>query len=168
MVGVVAGGDGAGEDAAEGEEEVELLVADLEEVLGVELDGGVAGEVEDPFDEAAVLAEDLEGEAAAGEVVEDAGVVAGDVHAAAEAGEVDVNGRFLGVAAQDDGVGLHVVLEVLALELREARLHVAAGAGGSHGGVGKRGRESERNEEMEFWNWKWNCERLGLGFGKCW
>lgn len=105
----------AAEDAADWEEEVELLVADLEEILGVELDGRVTGEVEDALDEAAVLAEDLKGEAAAREVVEDAGVVAGDVHAAAEAGEVDVDGGFLGVAAEDYGVGLHVVLEVLSL-----------------------------------------------------
>ncbi|KAL6217762.1 hypothetical protein ACLB2K_010979 [Fragaria x ananassa] len=86
----------------------------------------VPGEVEHPLDEAAVLSENLEGEAAAREVVEDARVVAGDVHAAAEAGEVDVDGGFLGVAAEDYGVGLHVVLEVFALELRESSLHVTA------------------------------------------
>lgn len=112
---VMPGAEGAAKDAADWEEEVKLLVADLEEILGVELDGRVAGEVKDALDEAAVLAEDLEGEAAAREVVEDAGVVAGDVHAAAEAGEVDVDGGFLGVAAEDYGVGLHVVLEVLSL-----------------------------------------------------
>lgn len=113
------------QDTPDGEQEVELLVPNLEEILGVELDGRVAREVEDALDEAAVLAEDLEGEAAAGEVVEDPGVVAGDVHAAAEAGEVHVHRRFLGVAAQDYGVGLHVVLEILALKLREPCLHVA-------------------------------------------
>ena len=42
--------------------------------------------MEDALDEAPVLAEDLEGEAAAGEIVEDARVDSGDVHAAAEAG----------------------------------------------------------------------------------
>lgn len=114
------------EDAAEGEEEVELFVADLEQVLGVELDGGVAGEVEHALDEAAVLAEHLEGEAAALEVVEDAGVVAGDVHAPAKGGEVDVDGELLAVPTEDDGVGLHVVLEVLPLQLRKPGLDVAA------------------------------------------
>ena len=95
----MAGGKSAAENAANGEEEVELLVADLEEVLGVELDRGVAGEMEDALDEAAVLAENLEGEAAASEIVEDAGVVARDVHAAAEAGQVHVYRRLLGIAA---------------------------------------------------------------------
>ncbi|KAI8550713.1 hypothetical protein RHMOL_Rhmol06G0128900 [Rhododendron molle] len=59
----------AAEDVAHGEEEVELLVADLQQVLGVELDRKCAGEVLHPLDdiEAAVLAEDLEVEAAAGE-----------------------------------------------------------------------------------------------------
>lgn len=109
------GPDRPAEDAPNGKEEVELLVANLEEILGVELDGRVAGEVEDALDEAAVLAEDLEGEATAREVVEDARVVAGDVHSAAKTGEVDVNGGFLGIAAENYGVGLHVVLEVLAL-----------------------------------------------------
>lgn len=122
----MAGSESAAENAANREEEVELLVADLEEVLGIELDGGIAGEVEDALDEAAVLAKDLEGEAAASEVVEDAGVVARDVHAAAEAGQVHVNRRLLGIAAQNDRVGLHVVLEVLPLQLREPGLHVAA------------------------------------------
>lgn len=42
------------------------------------------------LDEAAILAEDFEGETTALEVVEDAGVVTGDVHAAAQGGEVDV------------------------------------------------------------------------------
>jgi len=114
------------QNASNRQEKVKLLVTDLEQILGIELDRRVAGEVEDALDEAAVLAEDLKGEAATREVVEDAGVVAGDVHAAAEAGQVDVDGGLLGVAAEDDGVGLHVILEVLALELREARLHVAA------------------------------------------
>lgn len=82
--------------------------------------------MEDALDEAAVLAEHLEGEAAALEVVEDAGMVAADVHAAAERREVDVHRRFLGVAAKDYGVGLHVVLEILTLQLRETSLHVAA------------------------------------------
>ena len=61
-------------------------------------------------------------------VVEDAGVVVGDVHAAAEAEEVDVNvdGGLLRVMTEDDGVGLHVVLEVLAQELFEHNFHVAA------------------------------------------
>lgn len=95
---VVARPDRATKDATNGEEKVELLVADLEKVLGVELDGRVAGEVEDAFDEATVLAEDFKGEAAALEVVEDAGVVARDVHAAAEGGEIDVDGGFLAVS----------------------------------------------------------------------
>lgn len=97
-------------------------------VLGVEFDGGVAREVENGLDEAAVLSEDLEGEAAAGEIVEDAGVVAGDVHAAAEGGEVHVDGRFFAVAAEDYGVGLHEVLEVLALELGETRFYLPGAA----------------------------------------
>ena len=126
VVRVMPRADGPNKDAANGQEKVELLVPNLEEILGIELDGGVAGEVEDALHEAAVFAEDLEGEAAAGEVVEDAGMVAGDVHAATEAGEVDVDRGLLGVAAKDDGVGLHVVLEVLTLELREPCLHVAA------------------------------------------
>ena len=71
--------------------------------------------MENSFIEAAVLAEDFEGETAAGEVVDDAGSVAGDVHSAVEAGEVDVDRRFLRVPAEDYGVGLHVVLEVFAL-----------------------------------------------------
>ena len=71
--------------------------------------------MENSFDEAVILAEDFEGETAVGEVVEDAGVVAGDVHSATKAGEVDVDRRFLGVPAEDYGVGLHVVLEVFAL-----------------------------------------------------
>ncbi|TVU25527.1 hypothetical protein EJB05_28026, partial [Eragrostis curvula] len=131
---------GAGvEDGAGGEEEVELRVPHLEEVLGVELDGGRAGEVVRALDEAPVLAEHLEREAAAGEVVEDARVAAGDVHAAAEGAEVHVHvvglrrrgaGDGAGavpaaaVAAEDDGVGLHVVLEALALQLGEAHLQV--------------------------------------------
>lgn len=88
------------------------------------------------LDEAPVLPEDLEGEPPAREVVEYPGVVAGDVHPAAEGGEIDVDGRFLGVAPEHDGVGLHVVLEILALELREPDLYVAASSssyGGSHG-----------------------------------
>ncbi|PON36048.1 hypothetical protein PanWU01x14_331490 [Parasponia andersonii] len=112
---VVPGPNGPTQNAPDGEQEIELLVPNLEQILGIELDGRIPREVEDALDEAAVLAEDLEGESAAGEVVEDAGVVAGDVHAAAEAGEVDVDGGFLGVAAEDYGVGLHVVLEILAL-----------------------------------------------------
>ncbi|GER50799.1 DNA-directed RNA polymerase subunit beta [Striga asiatica] len=64
---------------------------------------GVAGEVEDALHEAAILAENLEREAAALEVIEDPGMVAADVHPAAERGQVDVDGRFLGVAAEDDG-----------------------------------------------------------------
>ncbi|PON59377.1 LOW QUALITY PROTEIN: hypothetical protein TorRG33x02_288610 [Trema orientale] len=111
---VVPGPNGPTQNAPDGEQEIELLVPNLEQIL-IKLDGRVPREVEDALDEAAVLAEDLEGEAAAGEVVEDAGVVAGDIHAAAEAGEVDVDGGFLGVAAEDYGVGLHVVLEILAL-----------------------------------------------------
>ena len=98
VIGVARRTDGAAEDGANGEQEVEFFVADLEEVLGVELDGGSSGEVEDVLYDTAVLSEDLEGESAALEVVEDAGVVAGDVHAAAEGGEVDVDGGFLAVA----------------------------------------------------------------------
>ncbi|KAG5543732.1 hypothetical protein RHGRI_016480 [Rhododendron griersonianum] len=61
--------DWAAEDATHGEEEVELLVVDLQQVLGVELDRECAGEVQHPLDdiEAAVLAKDLEVEAAARE-----------------------------------------------------------------------------------------------------
>ena len=91
MVGVVARADWATENAANREQEVEFLVADLEKVLGVEFDRGITREVEDALDEAAILAEDLKGETPAGEVVEDSGVVPGDVHPSAEAGEVDVD-----------------------------------------------------------------------------
>ena len=60
--------------------------------------------MQDAFDEAPVLPQDLEGEPAPREVVEDPRVVAGDVHPAAEGGQVDVDGGFLGVAAEHDGV----------------------------------------------------------------
>ena len=126
MVRVMARAHGPPQNATNRQEKVKLFITDLEQILGIELDRGVAREVEDALDETAVLAEDLESEAATREVVEDAGVVAGDVHAAAEAGQVDVDGGFLGIAAEDDGVSLHVVLEVLALELCEPRLHVAS------------------------------------------
>ena len=46
-------------------EKIELLVLNLEEILGIELDRGVTGEVKDALDEAAILVEDLEGEVAA-------------------------------------------------------------------------------------------------------
>lgn len=106
---------GAPKDGADGEEEVKLLVANLKQVLGIKLDGGVARKMEDALDAAAVLSEDLQGKAAAGEIVEDTSVNAGDVHSAAEAGEVDIHCRFFAVAAEEDGVGLHIVLEILAL-----------------------------------------------------
>ena len=86
MVRVMPRAHGPAQDAANGQEKIELLVPNLEEILGIELDRGVAGEVEDALDEAAILAEDLEGEAASGKVIEDASVVAGDVHATTEAG----------------------------------------------------------------------------------
>ena len=57
--GVMSGARGAAEDAADRQEEIELLVADLKEVLGVEFDRRVSGEVEDAFNETAVLAEDF-------------------------------------------------------------------------------------------------------------
>lgn len=123
---LVAGANRPPENAPNREQKVELFVSDLQKVLRIELNGGVAGEVEDAFDEAAVLSEHLEGEAAALEVVEDAGVVAADVHPAAERREVDVHRRLLRVAAENYRVGLHVVLEILALQLRETCLHVAA------------------------------------------
>lgn len=62
------------------------------------------------------------------EIVENAGVVTGDVHATAEGGEIDVDGGFLGVASEDNGVGLHVVFKVFALELGESCFNVAAAA----------------------------------------
>ena len=175
------GGGGAargvgGEDGAGGEEEVELGVPHLKEVLGVELDGLAAGLVEDALDEAPVLAEHLEREAAAREVVEDARVAARHVHPAAEDPEVDVHVVRGGVAsasasaadanadsdadglvppaavaAEDDGVGLHVVLEVLPLKLGEPHLQVrrrrrrrrrggrGGGAAGVAHGVGGKG-----------------------------
>lgn len=116
----LAAGDGtSGKDGAGREEEVEPLFPHLEEVLRVELDGWGAGSVGYALDKTAVLAEDLEGEAATREVVEDAGVAAGYAHAAADGGEVDVHLRRLAVAAQHDRVRLHVVLEVVALEFGE-------------------------------------------------
>ena len=131
--------------------------ADLEEILGVELDRGVAREVKDALDEAAILADDIEGEPAALEVIEDAGMVAGDVHAAAEAREVDVHRRFLAVAAQHDRIGLHVVLEILPLELREPGLHLAGSSRGAssdhrHGRRRERSNDGEtRTLESGFW-----------------
>lgn len=129
--------DAGVEDGAGGEEEVELGVPHLEEVLGVELDGGGPGDVVHALDEAAVLAKHLEREPAAREVVEDARVAAGDVHASTEGAEVHVDaviglrrrgGGALAAAAamatEDDGVGLHVVLEAFALQLRESYLPV--------------------------------------------
>lgn len=118
----------AAEDVSNREKEVKLFVPDLEEVLRIELDGRVTREVKNSLNETSVLSQDLESESAALEVVEDAGVVAGDVHPAAEGGEVNIHRRFLGVAAEDYGVGLHVVLEILSLKLREPRFHVAAAA----------------------------------------
>uniref|UniRef100_A0A7C8ZFJ8 Uncharacterized protein n=1 Tax=Opuntia streptacantha TaxID=393608 RepID=A0A7C8ZFJ8_OPUST len=125
-INVVARTQSTTEDAPNREKKVELLVPNLKEILRIKLHWGVAGKMENPFNKAAVLSEDFEGESAALEVVEDAGMVAGDVHAAAEGSEVDIDGGFLGVAAEDDGVGLHVVLEILTLKLREPCLHVAA------------------------------------------
>lgn len=61
-------------------------------------------------------------------------MVAGDVHATAEAGEINVDCGFLAVAAKDDGIGLHIVLKILALELGETRLDVAAAAASHLGG----------------------------------
>ena len=145
--------DAGAEDGAGREEEVELGVPHLEEVLGVELDGGRAREVVHALDEAAVLAEHLEREAPAREVVEDARVAAGNVHAAAESAEVHVHavvglqrrrgGGVLAAAAaavatEDDGVGLHVVLEALTVQLREPHLLLrrCRRGGGAAGALG--------------------------------
>ncbi|KAK9113007.1 hypothetical protein Scep_020526 [Stephania cephalantha] len=64
MTKMIRGGGGSGgtEYGSNGEEEVELLVTDLEEVLRVDLDEGVAGAVKDAFDETIILGEDFEGE----------------------------------------------------------------------------------------------------------
>lgn len=135
----------AAENGAGWEEEVELGFPHLKEVLRVQLNVGRAGEVVHVLDEAAVLAEHLEREAPAREVVEDARVAAGDVHAAAKRAEVHVHavvglhqrrGRGVlataaAVAAEDDGVGLHVVLEALALQLREPHLKLRRRGGGA-------------------------------------
>lgn len=93
------GDEGTPKDAPHGKEEIELFVADLEKVLGIELDRRRAWEVEDTLDEAAVLAEYLEGKSPAREVVEDTGMVAGYVHATTEAGKVNIDGGFLGIPA---------------------------------------------------------------------
>lgn len=125
---MVTGAQSAAEDVPNRQKKVELLVADLKEVLGVELHGRVSGKVKNALDEAAVFSEDFHGETPALEVVEDAGVVARDVHSAAQGGQVDVDGGFLGVPAENYGVCLHVVLEIFALELCEARLYVTSAA----------------------------------------
>lgn len=88
---VMPGANGPTQDTPDGEQEIEFLVPNLQQILGVELDRRVTGEVEDALNQAAILAKDLEGETAAGEIVEDASVVAGDVHTAAKAGKVDVD-----------------------------------------------------------------------------
>ncbi|KAK7283548.1 hypothetical protein RIF29_13129 [Crotalaria pallida] len=80
-------------NASRGQKEVELLLADSEMVLGVVLHRGISREVEDALQVAVVPAEDLEGEAAAREVVEDARVVAGDGRATGEVCEVNVDFR---------------------------------------------------------------------------
>ena len=124
--GLLSGGGGKrGEDRPGGQEEVKLLVSDLKEVLRVKLDRRVPREVQDALNKAAVLADDIEGEAAALEVVENPRVVARDIHPPTKAGEIHIHCGFLAVAAQHDRVGLHVVLEILALQLREPRLHFA-------------------------------------------
>ena len=141
---------GGREDGPGGQQEVELLVPNLEQILGIQLHGVVPGEVEDALDEAPVLADHVEREAAALEVVEDPGVVARDVHPAAEAGEVHVHRRLLAVAPQHDRVGLHVVLEILPLELREPGLHLAVAARGSrrHRATAKVGHPIHEIDEM--------------------
>lgn len=118
----------AAKDVSNREKEVKLFVPNLEEVLRIELDGRVTREVKNSLNKASVLSQDLESESPALEVVEDAGVVAGDVHPAAEGGEVNIHRRFLGVTAEDYGVCLHVILEILSLKLREPRFHIAAAA----------------------------------------
>jgi hypothetical protein len=94
--------DAGVEDGAGGEEEVELGVPHLEEVLGVELDGGGPGDVVHALDEAAVLTKHLKRETAAQEVVENARVAAGDVHACSEGAEVHVD-AVVGLRRGGDG-----------------------------------------------------------------
>ena len=72
---------------------------------------------------AAILADDIERETAALEVVEYPRVVARDVHPPTKAGEIHIHRGFLAVAAQHDGVGLHVVLKILTLQLSEPCLY---------------------------------------------
>lgn len=93
--------------------------------------------MKDALDVAAVLAQNVEREPLAREVVEYPGVAARDVHAAADLGEVnvDVAGELLAAPAEDDGVGLHVVLEVFALELGEAHGLLLAAANLHHGAI---------------------------------
>ena len=79
--------------------------------------------MQDTLDKAPVLANDIEREPAALEVVEYPSVVAGDVHTPTEAREIHIHCRFLAVASQHDGVCLHVVLEILSLELRKSCIH---------------------------------------------
>ena len=120
-----------GKDRPRGQEEIKLLVSNLKEVLRVKLNRRVPREVQDTLNQAAVLADDVKREAAALEVVEYPRVVARDVHPPAKAGEIHVHRGFLAVAAQHDGVGLHVVLEILTLQLGEPCLHLAVADGGS-------------------------------------
>lgn len=105
-------------------QKVKLLITNLQEILRIELDRRVAREVENTLDGAAVLSENFEGKTTPLEVVEDPCVVAADVHSATKGGEIDVNRGFLRVSAENNGVGLHVVLKVFTLKLRESCFYV--------------------------------------------
>ena len=85
--------------------------------------------MQDALNMAAILADEIKRETVALEVVEYPRVVARDVHPPTEAGEIHIHRGFLAVAAQHDGVGLHVVLEILTLQLGEPSLHLAVAAG---------------------------------------
>ncbi|KAJ0969176.1 hypothetical protein J5N97_022053 [Dioscorea zingiberensis] len=105
---------------------VELLIPNLDEILGIKLNGRRARKVENTLDEATILADDLKRESTAGEVVEDARMVPRDVHATAQGCKIHIDGRLLGVTPQHDRVGLHIVHKVLSLQLRVPAFDLAS------------------------------------------
>lgn len=124
-------GSSGGEDGASRQKKVELFVPNLKQILRVKLNRWVSRQVQDTLNKAAVLADDIQREPAALEIVEYPRVVAGDVHPPTEAREIHIHCRFLAVASQHNRVGLHVVLEIFALELGKSCLHFTITARGS-------------------------------------
>jgi hypothetical protein len=79
-----------GIDGARRQQEVKLFVPYLKQILRIELNRRVPRQVQDTFDKAAILADDIKREPTALKVVEYAGVVARDIHSATEAGEIHI------------------------------------------------------------------------------